>query len=81
MSTDTSASTNPPAPNPLAELLRENERLRQQLDSTQHERDAFKALYLGELAKIPPELTPEDLANAVPARPFIEQLIQRLEKR
>lgn len=81
MSAEPNAPPPPTPPNPLAELVRENERLRRQLDAAQHERDAFKALYLGELAMNPPELTPEELATAVPARPFIEQLIRRLKKR
>ena len=77
----------PPSPVPmtpdrlLAELQRENERLRRQLGDALHERDQFKALYLEELARNAPQLTAEDLAGAVPARSFIEQLIRRLEKR
>lgn len=82
-----SAGTNPP-PNPtpmtpdklLAEMLRENERLRRQVADAQHERDEYKQLYLGELALHDEELTPEDIAHAVPAMPLIEQAIKRLEQ-
>jgi hypothetical protein len=65
----------------LAEMLRENERLRRQLEDAQHERDQIKKLYLETLSRHAEPLTPEDLAGAIPARPVIEQLIQRLEKR
>ncbi len=64
----------------LAEMFRENERLRRQLQDAYHERDEIKKLYLEELARNAPEITEEDLKNAVPGRPFIEQLIQRLGK-
>ncbi|MBP3957758.1 hypothetical protein J8F10_21105 [Gemmata sp. G18] len=84
MSVDPNAALNPPPMTPdqlLAELLRENERLRRQLDDAHAERDQFKTLYLGELARNATPLTAEDLASATPARPFIEQLVRRLEKR
>jgi len=64
----------------LAEMFRENERLRRQLEDAYHERDEIKKLYLEELARNAPEITEEDLKNAIPGRPFIEQLIQRLEQ-
>lgn len=64
----------------LAEMLRENERLRRQVEDARHERDEFKKLYLWELARNAEELTPEDIAQAVPARPLIEEAIKRLEK-
>lgn len=64
----------------LAEMFRENERLRRQVADAQHERDTYKKYFLEELARNAPELTPEVIANAVPARPMIEQLIARLEK-
>ncbi len=64
----------------LAELFRENERLRRQLGDAYHERDEFKKLYLEELARNAPQLTEDELAHAVAARPVIEQLIRRLEK-
>ncbi len=64
----------------MAELLRENERLRRQLADMQHERDQFKKLYLWELAEHAEELTPEDIANAVPAIPLLEAAIKRLEQ-
>ena len=63
----------------LVESLREIERLRRQVADAYHERDMFKQYYLEELARNAPELTAEDIANAVPARPVIEQLIRRLE--
>ncbi len=63
----------------LAEMLRENERLRRQVADAQHERDVFKQYYLQELARNAPELTAEDIASAVPARPLIERAIQRLK--
>lgn len=64
----------------LAEMFRENERLRRQVEDAQRERDQYKKLYLGELARNAEELTPEDIANAVPARPLFEQAIKRLEQ-
>ena len=64
----------------LAELLRENERLRRQLADMQHERDQYKQFYLDELARNAVELTPEDIANSVPARPLIEAALKRLEQ-
>jgi hypothetical protein len=63
-----------------AELFLENERLRRQLDDAYHERDEFKKLYLEELARNVPQLTEDELAHAVAARPVIEILIQRLKK-
>ena len=84
MSTDPNAPRNPTPMTTdqfLAELLRENERLRRQVEDAQHERDQFKSLLLSELSRNATELTEEDVAGALPARPFIEQLIQRLEKR
>jgi len=82
------AAENTPFPDPtpitpdqlLAEMFRENERLRRQLADAYHERDQFKKLYLGEAAQNDPKLTAEDIANAVPARPIIEEVIRRLEK-
>ena len=65
----------------LAEMFRENERLRRQVEDARHERDQFKKLLLGELARNATELTEEDIASAVPAGPFFDQLIRRLEKR
>jgi uncharacterized protein YabN with tetrapyrrole methylase and pyrophosphatase domain len=64
----------------LAESLRENERLRRQVEDAYHERDEYKKLYLGVLAEHAEELTPDDIARAVPARPLIEQAIKRLEQ-
>lgn len=82
------AAENTPIPDPtpktpeqlLAEMLRENERLRRQLADAYHERDQFKKLYLGEASRTDPKLTAEDIANAIPARPYIEDLIRRLEQ-
>jgi hypothetical protein len=85
-----SAEPNPtglPDPTPmtldqlLAEYQRENERLRRQVEDARHERDQIKKLYLQELARHVDPLTPEDLAGATPARPFIDELIAQLEKR
>jgi hypothetical protein len=74
-----------PAPMTLDQLLtefqRENERLRRQVEDARHERDQIKKLYLEVLARHAEPLTPEILAGATPARPFIDQLIDRLEKR
>lgn len=64
----------------LAEMLRENERLRRQVTDTQVERDQFKKLYLCEAARNDPELTANDIATAVPARPVIDEIIRRLEQ-
>jgi len=82
------AAENTPFPEPppmtpdqlLAEMFRENERLRRQVEDARHERDQYKKLYLEELARHAQELTPEDIANAVPARPLIEAAIKRLEQ-
>ena len=63
----------------LADLLRENERLRRQLADARDERDQFKKLYLDEAAQNDPELTEEEIANSVPARPIIDELIRELE--
>lgn len=78
----------PPDPVPktleqlLAEMLRENERLRRQIEDTQRERDQYKGLFLSQLARtVETDLTAEDIANAVPAEPFLEDLIRRLEKK
>ncbi len=65
----------------LAELLRENERLRRQVEDARHERDQFKKFLLAELGRHAEPLTPEDIAGAVPARPVFDRLISRLEKR
>ena len=64
----------------MAELLRENERLRRQLEDMQRERDLFKGLYNSEARKNDPELTAEDLANAVPAIPLLDAAIKHLEQ-
>jgi hypothetical protein len=64
----------------MAELFRENERLRRQVEDIQRERDFFKQLYNSEAAKNDPELTAEDIASAIPARPYLEQLIATLEQ-
>lgn len=82
------AAENTPFPEPkpmtheqvIGELLRENERLRRQVEDAQRERDQYKQFYLWELAENDEELTPEDIANAVPARPLIEEAIKRLEQ-
>ena len=65
----------------LAEMFRENERLQRQVEDARHERDQYKKLYLSALSHGVTELTPEDLATAVPARPIIEAHIRRLEKK
>lgn len=64
----------------LAEMLRENERLRRQLADAQVERDQFKKLYICEAARNDPELTADDIATAIPARPVIDEIIRRLEQ-
>jgi len=64
----------------MAELLRENERLRRQVADAQEQRDQYKQFYLEELARNAPVITPDDIANAVPARPVFDELIRRLEK-
>lgn len=83
------ADTNAPLPNTtpktldqlLAELFRENARLERQVEDARHERDQFKMLYLHEIARHAVEPTPEEIAAAVPAEPFFEDLIRRLEKK
>lgn len=64
----------------LAESVREIERLRRQVQDAHHERDEYKKLYHWELARHAVEPTAEDIANAVPARPLIEQYIKQLEQ-
>ncbi len=82
MSADPNGPPNPtPTPEQLAALLRENESLRRQLDEAHRERDAFKSFFLDEFGRSPSPLTAEDLAGAVPAGPFFDKLIKRLEKR
>jgi hypothetical protein len=82
MSADPNAPAPPKTPDQLlAEVLRENERLRRQVEDARRERDQIKKLYLEGLARNAEQLTAEDLAGAIPARPFIEQLIERLERR
>jgi hypothetical protein len=63
----------------LADMLRENERLRRQVEDARQERDEYKRLYLWEMARNAEKLTPEDLTSGVPARPLIEEAIKRLE--
>ncbi len=65
----------------IAELFRENERLSRQVEDARHERDQYKKWFLNELARNLPELTAEDIANAVPAEPIFEAHIRRLEGR
>jgi hypothetical protein len=84
MSADPNAPQNPTPMTTdqfLAEMMRENERLRRQLEDARHEREQIEKVYLEVLSLHAAPLTPEVLAGAVPARPVIEQLIQRLEKR
>lgn len=64
----------------MVELLRENEKLRRQLQDMQEERDQYKQWYLWEMAEHAVEPTAEELANAVPAIPLIEAAIKRLER-
>ena len=65
----------------LAELFRENERLRRPVEDARHERNQFKSLLMSELSRNATELTAADIAGAAPAGPFFDRLIQRLEKR
>lgn len=64
----------------LGDLLRENERLRHQVLEANRQRDEYKQFYLWELARNAEDLTPDDIANAVPAVPLLEAAIARLEK-
>jgi hypothetical protein len=64
----------------IAELVRENERLRRQVADAQRERDQYKEFYLGELARHAEDLTPEELENAAPAIPLLDAAIKRLEQ-
>jgi hypothetical protein len=63
----------------LAAAEEELERLRQQVVAVSAERDQFKQLYLGEIARNAPEVTQADLNNAVPVGPWFEEFLQRLE--
>jgi hypothetical protein len=63
----------------LAELYRENVRLRRKLADLQSERDWYRRLYNLEAAKNDPELAAEDIANAVPAIPLLNAMTKRLE--
>lgn len=65
----------------IADLFRENERLQRQVEDARHERDQYKKMFLGELSRTATNLTAEDIAAAVPAEPFIAELIRRLEKK
>ena len=51
------------------------------MEDARHERDQYKMLYLEEMARHLVEPTPEEIAAAVPAEPFIVDLIRRLEKK
>jgi hypothetical protein len=64
----------------MAELLRDIESLRHQLEDTQRERDLYKRLYNSEAGKNDPELTAEDIANAVPAIPLLDAAIKHLDQ-
>jgi hypothetical protein len=64
----------------MAQLLRENEKLRRQLDDMQEERDRYKQYYLWEMARNDVAPTAEELENAVPALPLFEAAIERLER-
>jgi hypothetical protein len=55
----------------LAQMYRENERLRRQLGDAYHERNEHKKMYLIELARTAVPLTAEDIANSIPARPLL----------
>ncbi len=65
----------------MAELFRENDRLRRQLADACQERDMYKKMYNGEVARNAILITKEDMANSIPARPFIGKLIKELEQR
>ena len=54
------------------------ESLRQQVAALTEERDAFKKLYLSELAKNLTEVKPTDIADAVPTGPWFAEFITRL---
>jgi hypothetical protein len=65
----------------LADLLRETERLRREVADLRTERDQYRRLYLEEAAENDPELTAEDIANSVSARPVIDAMIEELARR
>jgi hypothetical protein len=54
------------------------ESLRQQVAALTEERDAFKKLYLSELAKNLTEVSPSEIAAAVPTCPSFAEVITRL---
>jgi phage shock protein A len=63
----------------LAAAEEELERLRQQVAAVSAERDQFKQLYLGEIARNAPEVTQDDLDKAIPGGPWFEEFLKRLE--
>lgn len=82
MTSDTFPEPAPKRPDEvMADMMRENERLRRQVEDARHERDEFKKLYLWEMSRNAEEFTEEDIANAVPAMPILEAAMKRLEKR
>lgn len=52
--------------------------LRQQVAALTEERDAFKKLYLSELAKNLTEVTPAEIGTAIPTGPWFAEFITRL---
>ena len=65
----------------LAELFRENERLRRQVEDARHERDQFKKLLLSELSRNATELTEEDITGALPGSSLFQPLNESVEER
>jgi len=63
----------------VRQLEDELARTRQALAEMQVERDGYKKFLDAEMAKNLPSFNPQDFANAVPARPWLEDLIQKLE--
>jgi phage shock protein A len=63
----------------LAAAEEELEQLRRQVVAMTAERDAYKQLYLGEIARHAPAVTQADLDQAVPTGSWFEEFLNRLE--
>ncbi len=63
----------------LTAVEQEAEQLRQQVAALAAERDQFRKLYLGELARNVPEVSQADLDAALPTGPWFDEFLHRLE--
>jgi hypothetical protein len=64
----------------LQQVEAELDETRRHLDEARFERDSYKRLFMDEAAKSVKPLTAEELAGAIPARPWIDDLIRDMER-